>query len=343
MAQLQDAIKKVLAGHDLPEDEMMAVMTVIMQGCATEAQIAALITALKMKGETVDEVTGAARAMRAHATAIPLADPQNLMDIVGTGGDMSDTFNISTAACFVAAAAGLRIAKHGNRCVSSRCGSADVIESLDISIEMSPQQVAGAIREIGLGFLFAPRLHPAMRHAAKPRRDIGFRTIFNILGPLTNPADAGMRVIGVYDDALIDLVSGALPRLGCTRALVVHGCDGLDEITLCDTTAVCSIAHGNLKRFTIHPSDAGYDVCARSAIRGGTPSENAAIIRSVLSGAPGAPRNIVCMNAAAAIQASGNVSGYTAAVRTAEEAIDSGRALKILDELRAYSRDCRGV
>jgi len=335
---IKEAIKKVIEGNSLSEQEMITVMNQIMDGQATNAQIASFITALRMKGETVDEITGAAKTMRERAVSIPVRSKGDLVDIVGTGGDMANTFNISTAAAFVACGAGLRIAKHGNRSASSSCGSADVIEKLGINIDISPQSVGRCIDEIDIGFLFARKLHLAMKHAASARKDIGIGTIFNILGPLTNPADADILVIGVFDERLTQLLAKVLKNLRRKRALVVHGKDGLDEITLSSETMVSELKNGTVETYLINPEDFGLPIIDLNDIRGGTQDDNAEIILNILKGEKGPHRDIVCINAGAAIMASEKAGSLQEAIALAYDAIDSGSALQKLSDLRELTR-----
>ncbi|MHB8990014.1 MAG: anthranilate phosphoribosyltransferase, partial [Desulfobulbia bacterium] len=283
---MKEAIAKVVAGTDLSEAEMVGVMETIMGGEATPAQIGAFITALRIKGETVDEITGAARVMRAKATKVAaVGEGEILVDTCGTGGDASGTFNVSTTAAFVVAAAGVPVAKHGNRSVSSHCGSADVLEALGVDLTLSPEEIGQCIREIGIGFMFAPALHGAMKHAIGPRREIGIRTIFNILGPLTNPAGANVQVMGVYAPSLTETLAQVLGRLGTRRALVVCGEGNLDEITITGATRVSDWANGALTTYSIHPSELGMATASLAEIKGGkTAPEAAAQLRLVLSG-----------------------------------------------------------
>lgn len=319
-------------------DEMCAVMAEIMEGHCTAAQTACFLTALRMKGETAEELTAAARVMRGKALSVPLGNRSDLVDIVGTGGDGSHTFNISTAAAFVASAAGLRVAKHGNRSVSSRAGSADVMEQLGMNIALTPEQVARCINETGIGFLFAPQFHLAMKHAAPVRRDIGIRTIFNMLGPLTNPADADIQLIGVYDARLVPLFAGVLERLGRKRALIVHADDGLDELSISAESLVCDIGPAGVRSYRLKPEDAGLARAPRDAVRGGDAAANAAIIMGVLQGASGPCRDTVVLNAGAAIMACGRAATIREGALCAAEAVDSGRALRKLELLKEFSK-----
>ncbi|MCX8042547.1 MAG: anthranilate phosphoribosyltransferase [Desulfobacterota bacterium] len=334
---LRNAVKKVSERRDLSEDEMFAAMNEILEGNASEALIAAFLIALRMKGESVDEITGAARLMREKALPLPLRSRDGIVDVVGTGGDDAGTFNISTAAAFVAAGAGVRIAKHGNRSVSSRCGSADVMEALGIAITIPPEAVATCIDEIGIGFLFAPTFHRAMKHAAPVRASLGIRTIFNILGPLTNPADAQRQLIGVYHGDLAEKIAQVLRRLGKTRALVVYGEDGLDEITVTGQTIMHELRDGALTRWILNPASYGIASYHKHELLGGTARENAALIEALFRGAPGAPRDCVLLNAGAAIMVAGMVSDLADGIRAAAEAIDSGAALRKLNALKELS------
>lgn len=334
---IKACISQLLQKKDLTTAQMTAAMEQIMEGRASDAQIASFLTGLTIKGETVEEICAAARVMRSKATAIPISSNENLVDIVGTGGDMSNTFNISTAAAFVAAGAGLKIAKHGNRSASSKCGSADVIEQLGININISPENTAACIKNIGIGFLFARNLHQAMKYAAAPRKEIGIKTIFNILGPLTNPADADIQVLGVYSEELAKKMAAVLKNLGRKRALVVHGCDGLDEITLCDATMVYDLNNGQITEYRISPEQFGFSVSHLSDLSGGAPETNAKIILSVLNGENSPCRDIVILNAAAAVFAAGSAETMPLAVQTAAQSIDSGNALKKLKDLAEFT------
>jgi len=333
---IKDGIAKVVLGEDLREAEMMAVMEEVMEGVATPAQIAAFITALRIKGETVEEVTGAARIMRQKATRID-ARSSVVVDTCGTGGDGRSTFNISTTAAFVVAAAGLTVAKHGNRAVSSGCGSADVLEALGVNIDAGPEIVEECLQEIGIGFLFAPRLHGAMKHAISPRREIGIRTIFNMLGPLTNPAGATAQLIGVYDPRLTEMFAGVLKNLGAKRAFVVHGADGLDEATVTGETRVSELKEGLVTTYNIDPVDLFGELFPAVDLLGGNAETNARITREVLTGGGGARRRIVVLNAALAIVAGGKAGTLRDGIGTAEARIDGGAALQKLDALIARS------
>jgi len=335
---IREVLARVVDGCDLSAADMRGVMDEIMSGQATPAQIAGFITALRMKGETVEEVTGAADSMRRHATFID-AGPGPVVDTCGTGGDGLDTFNISTTAAFVAAGAGVPIAKHGNRSVSSVCGSADVLQALGVNIEVDPAVIEQCIQENGIGFLYAPRLHPAMKYAIGPRREVGIRTIFNMLGPLTNPAGATGQVLGVFASDLVEMFAAALRELGCRRAFVVHGSDGMDEITTTGPTRVCELRDGRLRTYQISPEQFFGACDDPEDLRGGTPETNANILRDVLEGKPGTPRRIVLINAAAAIVAGEKADDLHEGLRLAEQAIDSGAAAAKLEALIDCTRN----
>jgi anthranilate phosphoribosyltransferase len=329
---IKEAIANAVNRVDLREIEMMEVMNEIMEGKATSAQIASFITAVRIKGETVDEVTGAARIMKQKATRID-ARSSIIVDTCGTGGDGMKTFNISTTAAFVTAAAGLVVAKHGNRAVSSGCGSADVLEALGININAPPEIVEECIHQIGIGFLFAPMLHGAMKYAIGPRREIGIRTIFNMLGPLTNPAGATSQLIGVYDPRLTEMFAGVLKNLNTKRAFVVHGSDGLDEATVTGETRVTELKDGLITTYNIDPVDFFGDTFPGEALLGGDASYNAHITKDVLTGKNGACRNIVVLNAALAIMAGDKAKNINDGIRIAQDCIDSGGAIKKLQLL----------
>jgi anthranilate phosphoribosyltransferase len=333
---IKEAIQKAVDGHDLTEAEATAAMTQIMEGEATPAQIAALVTALRIKGESVEEITGFARVMRLKATLIPHDQPV-LADTCGTGGDNSNTFNISTTAAFVAAGAGVRIAKHGNRALTSRSGSADVLHALGVNIDASPERVGICIDKAGLGFLFAASLHSAMKQAGGVRKEIGIRTVFNILGPLTNPAGAKHQVVGVFDADYAEKLALVLGNLGSKHALVVHGEDGLDEITLTGETRVAEWKDGKVRAWHINPEEYGFTLCEPKALLGGDAAHNAEITRAVLKGAAGPQRDIVVLNAAAALVAADKVATLREGVAAAATSLDSGAALKVLDDLVRYS------
>jgi anthranilate phosphoribosyltransferase len=338
-----DAVKKTAAGEDLTRAEAQGAMEEILAGRATDAQIKDLLTALRVKGETVDELVGFATAMRRQARPIfpdaAGAGHEMLVDTCGTGGDASGTFNVSTAASFVVAGAGARVAKHGNRSISSRCGSADVLEALGVNLAMPPERVGTAIETVGIGFLFAPQVHTAMKHAMAARRELGGRTVFNLLGPLTNPAGARAQVLGVYDASVVELVARALAELGVARAFVVHGADGLDEISLSGETHVAEVRGGGVRSYTVVPEDFGLRRAPLEAIAGGDAAENAQIIRRILRGELGPHREIVQANAAAALVAAGRAADWSEGVRLAGQSIDSGAAREKLEALVAFSKN----
>jgi anthranilate phosphoribosyltransferase len=341
---ISEAIKKVIDRQPLTTEEAEAVLEQIMTGQSSEAQIAALLTGLRMKGETADELTGFARVMRRKASAVRSylaaleADNNELLiDTCGTGGDTSGSFNISTAAAFVVAGCGLRVAKHGNRSVSSHCGSADVMEALGVRIELPPERLALCIKEIGIGFLHAPLLHEAMKHVAPVRRQLGVRTIFNMLGPLTNPAGADAQVIGVYAPQLTEMFAHTLKSLGSRRALVVHGSDGLDEITITGESLVTELRDGEVKTYTIRPEDFGLARGHMEEIKGGDARQNAEIVMRVLDKEPGVRRNIVLLNAAAALVAGNKAEDLPSGFVLAARSIDSGAAKAKLESLIDFS------
>ena len=326
---VKDAIAHVVAGADLTAEEMYAVITDLMDGQATPAQIGALLTALHIKGETVAEISGAAGAMRAMATAV--RPGRAVIDTCGTGGDGCHTFNISTCAAFVVAAAGLCVAKHGNRAMSGTVGGADVLETLGARIELSPQQVTYCMREVGFGFLLAPAFHRAMRHAVGPRREVGIRTIFNILGPLTNPAGAQYQLIGVFDQRWVQPLAAALGRLGCQHGLVVHGEDGLDEVSLSGPTQVAEWGPQGVRTYRIKPTDYGLPCCPLTALQVSSAQESADIIRSVLAGTPGPQRDVVVLNAGAALYVGNAAASLEDGVALARATLDSGAAARTLE------------
>jgi anthranilate phosphoribosyltransferase len=333
---VREAIARVAAGHNLTEEQMAAVTAEIMDGQATPAQIGALLTGLHVKGETVAEITGAARVMRELAT--PVRAPREVLDTCGTGGDGRHTFNISTAAALVAAGAGLCVAKHGNRAMSGAVGGADVLETLGAQIELSSAQVERCLREIGFGFLLAPAFHRAMRHAVGPRREIGIRTIFNLLGPLTNPAGARPQLIGVFDRRWVVPLAEALGRLGSGHALVVHGEDGLDEISLTGPTLVAEWYAGTVRRFIVHPHDFGLPSCRVSDLQVQSAQESADRIRAICAGVHGPDRDIVLLNAAAALYAGDAVPSLAVGLEMARTALDNGAAARTLDRFVALTR-----
>ena len=344
MPAIVEALHRTADRHDLTEGQASAAMLDILRGHSTPALTAAFLTALRMKGETAAEVSGFARAMRESAVRVTPRNtpPERLVDTCGTGGDGGTTFNVSTAAALVAAGAGLSVAKHGNRSISSRCGSADVLEELGVHIALDAGQVARAVDEIGIGFLFAPGMHPAMRHAGPIRRELGMRTVFNMLGPLTNPAGAGIQVMGVYEDRIVTLAAEALARLGTRRALVVHGCDGMDEITLAGPTSCAEIRDGSVSAGTLVPEDFGLARTSGNEIAGGDARANASTVLAVLQGRPGPARDIVVMNAGAALRVAGEAGSWREGAARAAESIDSGAAEAKLAELAAFSRQFAG-
>ena len=337
---IREAIRKTVDRLDLTDPEAAAVFDEIMGGDATPAQIAAFITALRIKGETPAEIAAGARSMRAHATRVPTRRT-DVIDTCGTGGDGAGTVNISSMAALVAAGAGAAVAKHGNRSVSSRCGSADLFRELGVVIDLDADAMGHCLDEAGIAFLFAPRLHPAMRHAIGPRREIGIRTIFNILGPLTNPAGASRCLLGVYSADLLELVAKALRELGADHALVVHGADGLDEISLSGPTRVAEVRSNTrqIEFYEIQPRDFGMSPVPTDAILGGEPAANAQCTLEVLGGAQGPVRNVVVANAAAALVVAGRAPDLRAGVPLAQQAIDDGAALAALDALRRVSAE----
>jgi anthranilate phosphoribosyltransferase len=334
---IQDALSALLDGRDLGREEARRVMGSIMDGDATPAQIGGFLVALRLKGETAEEIAGCAEAMREHVLAVK---PQrgDLVDTAGTGGDGARTFNISTAAALVAAAAGAGVAKHGNRAVSSSSGSADVLEALGFSLELEPERIERSIDELGFGFLFAPTHHPAMRHAAPVRRELAARTVFNVLGPLTNPAGARAQVVGVYAPELVPTIADVLLSLGATRAFVVHGAGGVDELSPAGPNLVCEVADGRVRRREIDPVELGVARCAHEDLRGGEPEDNARTIREIFAGADGGRRDAVLLNAAGAIAAAGHATDLEEGLGLAREAIDSGAAGERLEALIAFSQ-----
>ena len=333
---IREAIQKVIAGDSLTEAEMIETMDEIMEGETTDAQIACFLTALRLKGETVAEITGAARVMRAKATAVPTKQ-RLVVDTCSTGGTGLHSFNISTTSAFVVAGAGVPVAKHGNRGVTRQSGSANVLMALGVNIEISPEHVGQCIDEVGIGFLFAPMLHGAMKYAIGPRREIGIRTIFNAIGPLTNPAGAQAQVLGVYARDLTQVHANVLNNLGTQQAYVVHGNDGLDEITTVTTTRVSELSNGEVKTYTLDPTTLGIPKTDPEALLGGTPEENADITTNILKGQKGPKRDIVLLNAAAAVVAGGKADSLEAGLARAEVSIDSGNALDKLERLKLIS------
>ena len=340
---IREAIGQVILGNDISEGDMYGVMNEIMSGEATPAQIGSFITALRMKGETVEEITGAVRVMREKATPIEtgvdVGKGEILMDTCGTGGDGSGTFNVSTASAFVVAAAGVVVAKHGNRSISSKCGSADVLEAAGVALDLTPEQVGRCIREIGIGFLFAPVLHGAMKYAIGPRREIGIRTIFNILGPMTNPAGANVQVIGVFDGKLTEPLAHVLEKLGTKRALIVHGEGGLDELTVTGATRISELKNGKVSSYMITPQEMGLPTAVLAELRGGETAEESAVqLRSVLLGTPGPKRDMVILNSGAALMVAGLAEDIQGGVKLAAGIIDSGKATQKLEQLVAFSK-----
>ncbi len=334
---VQQALARLLDGHDLSREEARAVMNEIMEGEATPAQIGGFLVALRLKGETADEIAGCAEAMRAHALQVkPKRD--DLVDTAGTGGDAARTINISTAAALVAAAAGAGVAKHGNRAVSSASGSADVLEALGFRLELPPTEIERSIDELGFGFLFAPTHHPAMRHAAPVRRELAARTVFNVLGPLTNPAGARAQVVGVYAPSLVRTIAEVLAQLGSRRAFVVHGAAGIDELSPAGPNLVCEVVDGGVRERTIDPLDLGVPRCDPAELRGGSPGDNAKAILAVFRGENGGKRSAILLNAAGAIAASGHAADLREGLEIARDAVDSGAALARLDALVAFSQ-----
>lgn len=334
---ITDAIKKVVERGNLTRAEAATAMNEIMSGQATDAQISALITGLRMKGETIDEISGFAEVMRDKAVAIR-PQTKDVVDTCGTGGDQSHTFNISTTAAFVVAGAGVPVAKHGNRSVSSACGSADLLEALGVKLDIEPQTVADSIDRVGIGFLFAPALHQAMKFAIGPRREIAIRTVFNILGPLTNPAKARFQVLGVYSPELTGTMAEVLAALGAEHALVVHG-SGLDEMTTTGVTDVCEVRAGQIKSFSITPEELGLKRVNIEALRGGSVEKNVETTRSVLKGEPSPARDIVMLNASGALLAAGRVDNLITGLETAARSIDSGNAQAKLEALVEFTNN----
>jgi anthranilate phosphoribosyltransferase len=334
---ITDFIQKMIDRVDLTEQDARAAMEEIMAGQATDAQLAGFLTALRMKGETAQELVGFARVMREKAEPLWNGEIPAVLDTCGTGGDRSGTFNISTATAFVAAAAGLHVAKHGNRSATSRCGSADVIEALGLDIQMPIERLRRAIKEAGIGFLFAPRFHASMKHVMPTRSQLKVRTVFNILGPLANPAAARFQVVGVYSRDIMELMANALYGLNVEHAFVVHGANGMDEVSITSPTYVVEVHRGEVRQFVISPEDLGLTTVKIEAIAGGDAAENAKIIESIFSGERGPRRDVVLLNSAPAMVAGGAAATWKEGLRLAAEAIDSRAALKKLRELREFS------
>ena len=333
---IQDAIQALVGGESLTRDAAAEAMNEIMEGEATPAQFGAFVTALRMKGETADEVAGMAQVMREKSLHVSVDGP--LVDTCGTGGDGSNTFNVSTTTAFVVAGVGVKVAKHGNRAMSGACGSADVLETLGVNIDLSPEGVERCLDEVGFGFMFAQRYHPSMRFAAGPRKEIGIRTAFNILGPLTNPAGATAQLIGVADPSVGETMAKVLGSLGSTHALVVHGADGMDEVTLADDTQVWELKDGVVSSYTITPEDLGFERVRANDLKVDSPKESAKMVTEVLEGWPGPPRNVVLVNAAATLVAADRVSSLKEGIAMAAKSIDSGKAKGKLDALVELSQ-----
>ena len=339
---IKQAIARVVLRENLSVNEMIDVMNEIMSGIATPAQIGSFITGLRMKGETVDEIVGAVRVMREKATkidsGIDLESGAILVDTCGTGGDGSGTFNVSTTSAFVVAGAGIRVAKHGNRSISSNCGSADVLEAAGVKLDISPERVGECIEKTGIGFLFAPALHGAMKYAIGPRKELGIRTVFNILGPLTNPAGANVQVLGVFDGELIEPLARVLGKLGSKRALVVHGEGNLDELTVTGETRVAELKNGEINMYSVTPEELGLTRVGIEELQGGDDAkESAELMRSVLDGEKGAKREMVLLNSGAALMAAGLCENLKEGIASAATIIDSGKALEKLDQLITVS------
>lgn len=337
---MREPLARLARGGDLSRADAAAAMATIMDGAATPAQIGGFLMGLRLKGETADEITGCAEAIRARAVPVPHRHPQ-VVDTCGTGGDGAGTFNISTTAAFIVAGAGHRVAKHGNRAITSRAGSADVLDALGVEVDMAGPEAAGALDEVGITFLFAPTFHAAMRHAAPVRRELGVRTVFNVLGPLCNPAGATAQLVGVFDGELVSTIARVLGNLGAERALVVHGSDGLDEITITGPTRVAEWKDGSVREYEVDPAALGFALGTLDAIRGGDADTNGGILRDVLSGQLGAPRDVALLNAGAAFVAAGAAADLADGVARAKESVDSGAALAKLDALVTYSARLR--
>ncbi|HBE44102.1 MAG TPA: anthranilate phosphoribosyltransferase [Deltaproteobacteria bacterium] len=351
---IKDSIAKVVRGNDLTEGEMEMCMTEIISGKATPAQIGAFITALRLKGETIDEITGATRAMRTQSVKIQAEDhlvnidrdeinveEETILEISGTGGAATKTFNVSTACAFVAAGAGVKVAKHGSRTVSHLCGSADVVENLGVKLDITTSDVERCIREVGIGFLYAPIFHGTVRYAAIPRQEIGIRTIFNLLGPLTNPAGASIHVLGVYEPNLTEKIAQVLKRLETKSAFVVYGEDTRDEISICGSTRISHLRNGEIETFDLTPEEAGFKRAHLEDIKGGNAFENARIIREVLYGQQGPKRDIVLLNAAVVFVAAGLDSNFQEGIKRAKDSVDSGRAKEKLEHLIDFTQQCK--
>ena len=337
---IKEAIVKIVNKQDLTYEEAYAVMNEIMSGETSPTQNAAFLAALSTKSaraETTDEIAGCAAAMRAHATKVETG--MDVFEIVGTGGDNAGSFNISTTSALVAAAGGMKVAKHGNRAASSLCGTADCLEALGVNINQSPERCLRLLREAGLCSFFAQKYHTSMKYVGSIRKELGFRTVFNILGPLTNPASPSMQLLGVYDDYLVEPLAQVLINLGVKRGMVAYGLDKLDEISMSAPTRICEIKDGWFKSYTIKPEDFGFQPCAKDELKGGTPRENAAILREILEGRPGPKRDAVLLNAGASLYIGGKAESMKEGVELAAELIDSGRALKTLERFIEISRE----
>ena len=335
---IKEAISKIVEGENLEEKEAIEVMNEIMNGEATPAQISAFLTALRLKGETIEEITGCAKVMREKSKKIKIKK-EIIVDTCGTGGDGTHTFNISTISAFVVAGAGLTVAKHGNRSVSSKCGSADLLESLGVKIEVAVEQVKRCLEEIGIGFLFAPLFHGAMKYAIGPRKEIGIRTIFNILGPLTNPVNANVQVLGVYNPELTELMAGVLKNLGLKHAFVVCGLDGLDEISLTGETKVSELKAGEIKTYFVKPTDFGFNTSQIEEFKGGDVAQNAKIALDILNGKKSPKRDVVVLNAAFALVAGEMVKNIREGIKIAENSLDAKKALRKLELLEEYTNE----
>jgi len=348
---IREAIRRIVEGNDLKRSEAKEVMAEIMGGAATPAQIASFITGLRIKGETIEEITGCAEAMREKALNLKIKrdsivnidreeiniDAETILDTCGTGGDGTNTFNISTTTAFVVSGAGVTVAKHGNRSVSSQCGSADVVQALGVNIDLPPEKVKRCVERVGIGFMFAPLFHSAMKYAIGPRREIGIRTIFNVLGPLTNPASANVQVLGVYKPELTEVMAQVLKNLGTKAAMVVHGKGSYDEITITGETRISELRNGRIKTYSIKPEDFGMKNAGIRSIKGGDAANNAGIIIDILNGKKGAKRNVVLLNASAALVVAGRAKNIKEGIILAEKSIDSGSALRKLDLLISES------
>jgi anthranilate phosphoribosyltransferase len=334
---IKEAISKLIEKQDLSMEEAVAVMDEIMSGKATDAQIAGFLVALRLKGETIDEITACAKVMREKASRIKPKNHSQLIDVVGTGGDKSGTFNISTVAAFVVAGAGVPVAKHGNKGVSSKCGSADVLTALGIKIDLEPKQVEKCIDEVGIGYMFAPKFHGAMKYAIGPRKELGVRSVFNVLGPLTNPAEAPYELMGVFDESLVEPLAEVLGKLGLKHAMVVHG-NGLDEITIEAETKVAEYKDGHVKSYEIKPTDFGIKLASLDEIKGGSPEDNAKIALDILNGKEkGVKRSVVLLNAGVALYVAGKANSIQDGIDIAKESIDSGKALEKLNKLKDWT------